>query len=75
MFSLGNKHAFGAHIGVTDNNQRLKDDTTDTYFSLSYYYYVNGINNKGWSFGITPLVAENHDSTLDNISLSVGYNF
>ena len=74
MFSLGNKHAFGAHIGVTDNNVGRRNDSTDTYLAFSYNYYLNSINNKGWSFGVTPLTLRNHRDN-SGIGLDVAYHF
>ena len=73
IFNLkGNKHGFGAHLGVTYNEHYSK---VETFIAPHYVYYFNGINMSGWNLGGSLRLGKYDDKSDVIPNIQLGYQF
>lgn len=73
LFGLSKKHAFGAALGATYNEEY---DRNEGYVGLSYQYFFNGSNGvKGWHVGLTPVLRFYESSSEGHLMINLGYQF
>ncbi|RUM73572.1 MAG: hypothetical protein DSZ11_05565 [Sulfurovum sp.] len=73
FFSDTTKHAVGASLSIMSNSHT---DNADLLFAYGYTYFTEGINNQGWTFGLSPTYQ--YSKSLDDkigIIMNLGYQF
>ncbi len=72
MDSTNNKHGTGVHLGFSDNERYGE---VEYFIAPQYVFYMNGINNHGWTFGASLRIGT-YDGESDVIpTVHAGYQF
>ena len=73
FFSDTDKHGVGGSFSIMSNSHT---DNPDLLFAYGYTYFTEGINKRGWNFGISPTY-QFSKSISDKIGLimNIGYQF
>ncbi len=77
LSSTSNRHGLGLYAGpVGINKGRNKnDDKARCGLGVTYIYFSNGSNTKGWNLGITPALGQENGKTKGGLLLNAGYPF
>ncbi len=73
LTQANNRHGIGFYIGPVG----YTDDRKVAIYGLgfTYEYFSQGVNNKGWNFGITPTIGKKNGKTKEGFFLNAGYQF
>lgn len=74
LTKTNNRHGIGLYagpVGYKDNNNK------EARYGLgfTYVYFLQGINNKGWNFGITPATGKENGKAKGSLLINAGYQF
>jgi hypothetical protein len=73
LTKANNRHGIGLYagpVGDTDNGKVARYG-----LGVTYEYFLEGVNNNGWNFGITPTIGQKNGKTKGGFFLNTGYQF
>lgn len=73
LTKTNNRHGIGFYAGPVG----YKDNKSVARYGLgfTYEYFLQGISNKGWNFGITPAAGQLNGKTKGSLFINAGYQF
>ncbi len=69
-----NRHGIGLYagpVGFRDDNRNIAVYGP----GITYEYFLEGVNNKGWNFGTTLATERKDGKTLGTLFINAGYQF
>ncbi len=71
LFSDSDKHGIGLSTGVYRNTDA---DENEYILGPTYTFFMNGVNNPGWSFGVMPYMSKVSGQDTDyEVMFNLGY--
>ena len=72
LTNANNHHGLGIYVGPVGMN----DDKKARYgVGVTYVYFMQGVNAKGWNFGFTPATGQDNGTDKGSLLINVGYQF
>ena len=77
LFADNDHHGLGGHLAVTDKKNDHAEDYNGTavLLGLSYSYFFNGPESRGWNFSVAPYIGKYGDETDTGILVGPGFQF
>ena len=72
LSNANNHHGIGVYAGPVAKNSHNK---ARYGVGVTYVYFAQGINAKGWNFGVTPATGQENGKAKGSILINVGYQF
>lgn len=72
LTKTNNRHGLGLYAGPVGVN---KNDKARYGIGVTYVYFLQGVNTKGWNVGITQAVGKENGNTKGSLLINVGYQF
>lgn len=69
------KHGIGLYLGAVSDDGNDIDPGTVYGVGIPYVYFLRGINEGGWNFGLTPSIGRHNGVTKVYLWSQVGYQF
>ena len=72
LTNANNHHGLGVYIGPVGINA---DNKARYGVGVTYVYFMQGVNAKGWNFGFTPATGQENGKAKSSLLINVGYQF
>ena len=72
LSNANNHHGLGVYLGPVGKNEVNK---ARYGVGVTYAYFMQGVNAKGWNFGFTPATGWENGTAKGSILINVGYQY
>jgi hypothetical protein len=72
LTKANNHHGLGVYVGPVAKNANNK---ARYGVGVTYVYFLQGVNAKGWNFGVTPATGQENGKAKGSLLINVGYQF
>lgn len=72
LTNANNHHGLGVYLGPVGINN---DNKARYGVGVTYAYFMQGVNAKGWNFGFTPSTGQENGTAKGSLLINVGYQY